>query len=252
LISGAAGAVLALLALHRATGLTEPVDKAVLCGQHLLQHRSKSRQGPRAWKGFREEMLTGFSHGAAGIAYALLKLYEASGVSSFREAALEAQAYETSLFNAEVSNWPDFRQPRTEQGYSYSTSWCHGAPGIALGRLGALPILDTPQVRDDISHALKATRLIDSPGLDSLCCGSMGRVETMVVAAKELGEPSYLQEARTMAGAILRHSLPPGKYDLGWKKAPYLASFHQGMSGIGYEYLRLAAPGSLPSLLLWE
>jgi lantibiotic modifying enzyme len=39
---------------------------------------------------------------------------------------------------------------------------------------------------------------------------------------------------------------------LGWKKAPYLASFHQGMAGIGYEYLRLAAPASLPSLLLWE
>jgi len=39
---------------------------------------------------------------------------------------------------------------------------------------------------------------------------------------------------------------------LGWKKAPYLASFHQGMAGIGYEFLRLAAPDSLPSLLLWE
>ena len=159
LISGAAGAALALLALYRATGLTEALDKAVACGEHLLQHRSESPRGPRAWKGPRDNMLTGFSHGAAGIAYALLKLYQASGVSSFREAALEAEAYETSRFNPEVSNWPDFRRPRTEQGYVYSTSWCHGAPGIALGRLGALPILDTPQVRKDISHALKATRL---------------------------------------------------------------------------------------------
>jgi type 2 lantibiotic biosynthesis protein LanM len=252
LIMGAAGAVLALLALHRAIRLPEALDKAVLCGEHLLQHRSASRQGPRAWKTLGEEMLTGFSHGAAGIAYALLKLYEATGEISFREAALEAEAYETSVFMPEVSNWPDFRHPPTEQGYSHMTSWCHGATGIALSRLAALPILDTPQVRQDISHGLRATRLAGTQGVDTVCCGAMGRVEALVVAAQELGDPGYLQQARQMASTILRRSQPPGSYALGWKKAPYLASFHQGMAGIGYEYLRLAAPASLPSLLLWE
>ncbi len=252
LLSGAAGAALALLALHRATRLPEALDKAVLCGEHLLQYREPSRQGPRAWKTVREEMLTGFSHGAAGIAYALLKLYEATGKSSFREAALEAEAYETSVFLHEVSNWPDFRNPPTEQGYVHMTTWCHGAAGIALSRLGALPILDTPQVRQDISHGLRATRLAGTEGRDTVCCGTMGRADVFVVAAKELGDPAYLQEARRMGCAILRRSQPPGSYALAWKKAPYLASFHQGMAGIGYEFLRLAAPDSLPSLLLWE
>jgi type 2 lantibiotic biosynthesis protein LanM len=253
LISGAAGAALALLALYRAARLLEALEKAALCGEHLLQHRSASQQGPRAWKTLgKEEMMTGFSHGAAGIAYALLKLYEATGKSSFREAALEAEAYETSVFMPEVSNWPDFRVPPTEKGYGHMTSWCHGASGIALSRLAALPILDTRQAREDISHGLRATRLAGTKGLDTVCCGAMGRVETLVVAAKELGDPAYLQEARKMGSAILRRSQPPGSYALGWKKAPYLASFHQGMAGIGYEYLRLAAPDSLPSLLLWE
>jgi type 2 lantibiotic biosynthesis protein LanM len=253
LISGAAGAALALLALYRVTRLPEALDKAVLCGEHLLQHRWESRQGPRAWKTIKsEEILTGFSHGAAGIAYALLKLYEASGENSFREAALEAQAYETSVFLPEVSNWPDFRQQSGERGYGYMTSWCHGAPGIALSRLAALPILDTPQVRQDIYHGLRATRLAGTQGQDTLCCGAMGRVETLVVAAKELGDPAYLQDARKMASSVLRRAQEEGKYALGWKKAPFLASFHQGMAGIGYEFLRLAAPDSLPSLLIWE
>ena len=252
LISGAAGAVLALVALYRATRLPEALDKATLCGEHLLQHRSASRQGLRAWKTLGEEMLTGFSHGAAGIAYALLKLYEATGKSSFREAAVEAEAYETSVFMPEVSNWPDFRVPPTEQGYAHMTSWCHGAPGIALSRLAALPILDIPEVRQDISHGLQATRIAGTEMLDTLCCGAMGRVETLVVAAKMLGDPAYLQHAQEMASSILRRSRREGSYALGWKKAPYLASFHQGMAGIGYEYLRLAAPASLPSLLLWE
>jgi type 2 lantibiotic biosynthesis protein LanM len=252
LISGAAGAALALLALYRATRIPEALEKAALCGKHLLQHRSESRQGPRAWKTLGEKMLTGFSHGAAGIAYALLKLYEATGENSFREAAVEAEAFESSVFMPEVSNWPDFRYPPDEQGYRYLTSWCHGAPGIALSRLAALPILDTPQVREDISHGLRATRLAGTTELDTLCCGGMGRVEALVVAAKELGDPAYLQEARKMGSTILRRSQAPASYALGWKKAPFLASFHQGMAGIGYEYLRLAAPASLPSVLLWE
>ncbi len=252
LLSGAAGAALALLALYRAARLPEALDKAALCGEHLLQHRSASRQGLRAWKTLGEEMLTGFSHGAAGIAYALLKLYEATGENSFREAALEAEAYETSVFMPEVSNWPDFRVPPTEKGYGQMTSWCHGAPGIALSRLAALPILDTPEMRQDISHGLAATRLAGTQDLDTVCCGAMGRVETLVVAAKMLGDPACLEEARKMGSTVLRRSQPPGSYALGWKRAPYLASFHQGMAGIGHEFLRLAAPDSLPSLLLWE
>jgi class II lanthipeptide synthase len=252
LLSGAAGAALALLALYRATRLPEALEKAALCGEHLLQHRSASRQGPRAWKTISEEILTGFSHGAAGIAYALLKLYEATGESSFREAAVEAEAFESSVFLPEVSNWPDFRYPPTEAGYRHMTSWCHGAAGIALSRLAALPILDTPQVRQDISHGLRATRLAGTTELDTLCCGAMGRVETLVVAAKELGDPAYYLEARKMATSVLRRSRQEGKYALGWKRGPYLASFHQGMAGIGYEFLRLSAPASLPSLLLWE
>ena len=165
---------------------------------------------------------------------------------------MEAEAYETSVFLPEVSNWPDLRFTPSEAGYAHKTSWCHGAAGIALSRLAALPILDTPQVREDISHGLRATRLAGAQGLDTACCGAMGRVEVFVVAAKELGDPGYLQEARKLASSILRRSQQDRSYALGWKKVPYLASFHQGMAGIGYEFLRLATPASLPSLLLWE
>ena len=251
-LSGAAGAVVALLVLYRATQLPEILDKAALCGEHLLQHRSTSPQGLRAWKTVAGKMLTGFSHGVSGIAYALLKLHAATGESSFREAALEAEVYESSVLMPEVSNWPDFRYLRSEHGYHHMASWCHGAPGIALSRLAALGILDTPQVRQDIGLGLEATRLTGTQGLDTLCCGAMGRVEAFVVASKELGDPAFLQEARKLASTVLCRSRREGGYALGWKKAPYLASFHQGMAGIGYEFLRLAAPESLPSLLLWE
>ena len=45
LLSGAAGAILALLALYEATRLPEALDQATLCGEHLLQHRSDAGKG---------------------------------------------------------------------------------------------------------------------------------------------------------------------------------------------------------------
>ncbi|WP_375511636.1 lanthionine synthetase LanC family protein [uncultured Nostoc sp.] len=72
IVSGAAGAILGLLTLY--SYIPDPVvlEQAVICGHHLLNHHSASSNGIRAWATLDEKLLTGFSHGAAGIAYALL------------------------------------------------------------------------------------------------------------------------------------------------------------------------------------
>ncbi len=54
--------------------------------------------------------LTGFSHGAAGMGYALLELYRATGDHRFRDGAEGAFAYERRLYNPDAVNWPDLRQ----------------------------------------------------------------------------------------------------------------------------------------------
>ena len=105
------------------------------------------------------------------------------------------------------------------------TSWCHGAAGIALSRLAALPILDFPEVRQDIAHGLQATRLAGTEGMDTLCCGAMGRVEVFVVAAKKLGDPAYLTAGPKMASSVLRRSRREGRYSLGGKKLLILPRF---------------------------
>ena len=53
--------------------------------------------------------LTGYSHGAAGIALALLELAARTGAEGFRSAARGAIDYERSLFSSEAGNWPDLR-----------------------------------------------------------------------------------------------------------------------------------------------
>ncbi len=75
IMAGAAGCILGLLALYRQTQTQEILNKAILCGDHLLNQKINLEPGISAWKTVVSTPLTGFSHGAAGIVYALLQLY---------------------------------------------------------------------------------------------------------------------------------------------------------------------------------
>ncbi|MGZ6389560.1 MAG: lanthionine synthetase LanC family protein, partial [Ktedonobacterales bacterium] len=73
------------------------LDHAIACGKRLLQCRTESEAGFRAWPAFEGKMLTGFAHGAAGIVYALLRLYAITRDGDVLAAAQEGIAYEDSL-----------------------------------------------------------------------------------------------------------------------------------------------------------
>jgi type 2 lantibiotic biosynthesis protein LanM len=252
LLGGSAGAILSLLALHAARPESWALDRADQCGRHLLKNRVASPAGPRTWPTLSGELLTGFSHGASGISYALAKLADCTGNREYADAAAEAIAYEDSVYEENAGNWPDFRFPKTGKGYAFQVSWCHGAPGVGLGRLGSLAWLDRPEVRRDIDRALRTTASETFSSLDHLCCGNLGRAETLLVAAGRLDRPEYGERARLLAQHVVYRARKLGYYQLGWRAGPYIPSFHQGMAGIGYQLLRLAHPDRLPSILLWE
>jgi type 2 lantibiotic biosynthesis protein LanM len=251
LMSGAAGAILALLALDDLSPSSPLLDKAILCGRRLIEGRVLAAGEHRAWPNLDGNCLTGFSHGAAGIAYALLRLYRATGDPSFRDAAAEAYQYETAVFLPQVKNWPDFRY-HTGQNSSLQSSWCHGAAGIGLARAAGLSELDDDSVREDIANAIETTVPSSVPDLDHLCCGHLGRTELFLMAARVLGVPEYEERARSLAGFVVRRAKASGNYLLGFDSCPNIPSLHQGMAGIGYQLLRIAEPSTIPSLLLWE
>jgi type 2 lantibiotic biosynthesis protein LanM len=251
IISGAAGAIQGLVALHNISPNSEVLEKAILCGDYLLNNRVTSESGYKAWATLDGKLLTGFSHGAAGIAYALLRLYKASGETAFLEAAEEAIAYERSVFIPELGNWPDFRQSFPKDKPVCMCSWCHGAPGIGLARLGGLDILDSPEIRQDIEAAINTTKQQKLTGIDHLCCGNLGRVEFLLTASRKLSRPDLLEDAMQIASQVVARAKQKGHFGYG----PILTfhpGFFQGASGIGYELLRLAYPDQLPSVLLWE
>jgi type 2 lantibiotic biosynthesis protein LanM len=253
-ISGSAGAILGLLTLYKRVGDEALLEQALLCGHHLLEKRIQTESGARSWVTIEKNPpLTGFSHGAAGIAYALLLLSQATERQAFKEAAEEALRFEQHHFSPKVGNWPHLRE-LDEAEDKFMTSWCYGAPGIGLARLGGLPVLDTPQVRNDIQAALQTTLITGLSSVDNLCCGNGGCIELLVAASQQLGQPYLLGVARQWTSVLVHRATQRGGFHLlaQLPRQAFNPGLFQGYAGIGYQLLRIAFPERFPSLLLWE
>ncbi|MFN6486737.1 MULTISPECIES: type 2 lanthipeptide synthetase LanM family protein [unclassified Nostoc] len=254
-VGGTAGTILGLLTLFESEeNVTHSpiLEKAIACGQHLLNHQTGSEDRPRAWKTWRDRQLTGFSQGAAGIAYALLRLFAVTQDSRWLEAATEAIAYEQTMFSTDAQNWMDLRSKPAK----FQVNWANGAPGIALARLGSLSVLDTDAIRQEIAIALETTQRSMVWGIDSLNWGNFGRIETLLVAAQTLNCPNLLTAAHKATAVVLENARNQGKFSLFTHGSDSYKvmnpGFFHGLSGIGYEVLRLAYPNKLPSVLLWQ
>jgi len=254
-IGGCAGAILGLLTLHGRTGATAPLQAAALCGERLIEQRVMVHEsGLRAWQTLEPQPLTGFSHGAAGISLALLRLHAATGRSEFREAALEGIAFERSVFSRDDGNWPDLRSHGASRAPWYLINWCHGAAGIGLARLAGLSWLDDPEVRVEIATAVSTTLAWGGQGVDHLCCGNMGRVQLLQEAGLRLHRPELSQGARQLASWMVMRARRTGYYRLlpDVLEPVQMPGFFQGLAGIGHGLLRLGTGGRALSVCQWQ
>lgn len=247
IVGGCGGTLLAMLMLYSLTNDKSLMTKSLACGQHLLTRRTFDESGFLAWKNMHARPLTGLAHGAAGIAYSLLKLYEVTKERCYLEAAEMGIAFEQAVFLPSFNNWPDFRfsqQPGNEQ---CMISWCHGAPGIALARLSGQHILDNDSIQKDIISGLQTTKQNWLDATDYLCCGSFGKLEVLWVAAQK-SKDSHLQDT-----VFNNANLILGKIKSSHRNTSLFSpGFFLGMSGIGYQLLRLSCPEVLPSILTLE
>ncbi len=256
IIGGAAGCILSLLSLYRCQPSPHTLAIAVRCGDRLLD-RSQSMARGKGWvsKGSGNKHLAGFSHGAAGIALALLQLSALTGEGRFRETALDAIAYERSLFSTVANNWPDLREFETAvrtgngTGANFMTAWCHGASGIGLARLGSLPYLDDVETRAESDAALQTT-LKQGFGVNhSLCHGDLGNLELLLQASQLLDDPQWKRHLDRFS-SIISESIDKHGWLCGVPLKVEVPGLMTGLAGIGYQLLRLAQPDRIPSILL--
>ena len=128
-------------------------------------------------------------------------------------------------------------------------AWCHGAPGVGLGRLASLSHCDDPIIRLEIDTALDAT-LKRGFGLNhSLCHGDLGNADLLVEAAVKLDSEFWRERVRSLAGVILE-SINSNGWLCGVPRGVETPGLMTGLAGIGYGLLRLAEPESVPSVLV--
>jgi type 2 lantibiotic biosynthesis protein LanM len=265
IVDGAAGALLALLALHRVSGDHRLLDAARACGDYLVNARIEHAAGwtwPPASPGD-SRRLVGFAHGAAGIGAALARLAETTGAESYRRAAERAFAFVARNFTESDANWPVAEADADDISTTIirMSAWCHGAPGIALALRLAGPCA-RPEPGDAISTTMRqAAMAIEripewAPNqTDHVCCGHLGRVDVLLTAGPALGSADAVSRARTIASRVLARARRKQHFRLsapGFEYRVFDPGFFKGLSGIGYGLLRLANPERLPSIAAFE
>ncbi|MFO7537912.1 MAG: type 2 lanthipeptide synthetase LanM family protein, partial [Chloroflexota bacterium] len=259
IVTGNAGCIGTLLALHHAVNMPDLLNIAATCGDHLCKQTIEIN-GSVAWQQHDftivKQPLTGFSHGVAGIAWSLMHLAQATGEQKYADIATKSLDYERSLFSVEVQNWPDLRdfsQPEehvTQDKTVFMNAWCHGAPGIGLARLSTLPWLDNQVVRNEIETAIKTTLAQGFGDSHCLCHGDLGNLELFLQAQRHLGQ-EFANHTKALQVSILT-SVEEDGWLCGNPSHLEEPGLMTGLAGIGYGLLRAAAPEKVPSVLLLE
>jgi type 2 lantibiotic biosynthesis protein LanM len=212
-------------------------------GRHLVdkQHRS----GGWLLEKISAKPLTGFSHGASGMAAALARLHAVTNRREYRQSAERALEYERVVFSPDHMNWPDYRGHQVTSGPRFMLSWCHGAPGVALSRICMIntSLWSERTQRELISAAETTSRFL--PDGDSICCGRFGRSAILRLAARTCNETAWLKAAIRLEDQGLAIKRANGGY--GFSE---MLGLFRGASGVGLALLEgSSADALLPSIL---
>ncbi|MEV4414300.1 type 2 lanthipeptide synthetase LanM family protein, partial [Catellatospora sp. NPDC049609] len=257
-VSGSAGAILAVLALHAVRPAPETLD-AVRTFAGILEAAAEETGDGIGWRGAVNPArpLAGFSHGGSGIAVALARVDRVLGRRDHAHLVDGALRHERSLHDPDHHCWLDLRDSTPDR-YSM-IAWCHGAPGIALARADlAGYVEDRETIQRDLADAITGMLefgltgdVITGTGNHSICHGDLGNVEALRTAAQAAGDEDVARQAELVAASVLANIEESGRLcgvPLG-AETPGLMS---GVAGIGYNLLRLALPERIPSVLLLE
>jgi|GEM_PF-440738 len=246
LIGGSAGA-LAVIASMLEQNQEDAwlIDIGEQLVKHLIQHATPMETGI-AWKpgNSPESPYIGFSHGNAGIIFALCRFMpwsrQQAAIHKIVQAAID---YENRFYDESVENW------FSEHLNHHSIAWCHGAPGILLSRIEAIRNqIDHGLLERDCQAALATTLDVSLGSNFSLCHGNLGNLDVLLQAAQSLDsqQQSLIRAKQCLIlDELFRYS------DVIHADINAIGVMN-GLASIGYGLLRIADPHHVPSLLTLE
>jgi type 2 lantibiotic biosynthesis protein LanM len=240
---GAAGLILSLLydAHQREVELSE------LVAAHIQENVIWAKDGRYGWKAGKGRPMSGLSHGATGFALAFDRLAQATGKEKYRDLAFRFRACDRLLMDSHTSSG---RAKSTAAAPDVqSCRWCHGLVGVGLAYSSRQPS-NVPEA--EIAYAVKCAHSLGLTHDDSACCGNVGRVELLHYHGCRFGKHKHVRDAIQLATKMICRARERGSYSWRWGGDELNPGFFVGVSGVGYQLLRLASPQQFQSVLIWE
>ena len=246
--NGSAGRLRYHLWAWRLAGRFEDLGHAVAAARHLLHSARRSADRcswvfPSGYDSLSGKQLIGYAHGAAGIADALLDLYDVTHDPVLVEVADEvgtllAETACPALTDGSGLNWPEHLDGDPTMAF-----WCHGAAGIVRFLLHRYEIGGNDRMLDLACRAGRVVSLGTRWAGPLQCHGLAGNIEALLDLRQATGEEAYLTQAREIAALLPAFALSEAGHlvfvtdhdrtDLG---------FTHGASGVASCLLRLADP----------
>lgn len=255
IMHGTAGRLLFHLLLWDETGAQDQLAAAVACGAYLLNTAQTRKPGEVCWvipaeyQAFSADAYAGYAHGAAGIADALLDLFEATGDERLIPAIQGTAQWLKRLAIPVLPDQRGLAWPVTEAKSTPSLPfWCHGATGVGRFFLHASRYAWIPDAMDIAERAAHAVIHLGKFGGPTLCHGLAGNAEFLLDMYQETKQPRYLAEAQKF-GHLLE-AFATQKDDLlvfhGDLMNVFSPDYLIGYAGIALTFLRLSAPERIP------
>jgi hypothetical protein len=257
LMNGTAGRLRFHLLLWDETKQSEHLAHAVTAGEELLAASKEAADGERSWvipPGYGDlsgAAPLGYGHGAAGIADALLDLYEVTGEVRYRRVVADAARWLSRQAVPALDDGTGLAWPMSSGGVPMPAYWCHGAAGIGRFFLHAadfnLLSADVPLWIGAVQSTARGTRWAGP----TQCHGLSGNIELLLDAYQVSGNDMYLAEANSLGQLLMtfqteERGLVRWPSDWPWVFGP---DYMVGYAGVALALLRLAEPGERPHVL---
>ncbi|SFL42554.1 type 2 lantibiotic biosynthesis protein LanM [Lachnospiraceae bacterium KH1T2] len=232
-IAGVSGAIIALANIYE----YEKDDRIKVIIEKYAAHLEKALVS-----GFIS--LTGFSHGYAGVELAFMKALSITGNQRYLEISKKIETKEDSYFVKSRNNWLDLRKEE-----AYCSFWCHGAPGILLGRSYYMDKIEFKKKYKPVIEEIIRKLSFDVPHVfnDSMCHGRVGNLDILsTIAGNVMDKKLQLAVDKYM----LKEEDKIRRYGIGYgiPQLKGVVSYMLGLSGIGYGLLR-SKTKEIPSIL---
>ncbi|MEB4818074.1 type 2 lanthipeptide synthetase LanM family protein [Bacillus thuringiensis] len=233
-IKGSTSFIQIIMDIYSETKEKSYLDKSIYMGEHLIRNLSISER----------KLIGGFAHGASSIAYVLMKLGYLSGKSIFSQKAMELLKYDRSLYDVEEGGWLDARDEKI----ICREFWCHGSVGIGLSRIKLREFYQDSKLDYEIHSAIQSVLNSNYANEDTLCHGNIGKTELLLSMYELSNNKKWLEISRNIALTIIN----TGKFQSRSIEGFPAIGLFTGLSGVGYQLLRLAKPDKVPSVLTFS